>query len=207
MKTFYEKYKKDIYSQQGEDGIIAEALQRIGITKGSTCEFGAHDGKFCSNTRALLDEGWKGLMIEGNAELFRRCMVSVSGLNCTVKNEMVTPENVNKLVPADINLLSIDCDGPDYGIWKAYEGKPEIVVIEINSGYDPDVIWHRAPSDPVDGTLYTPMVRLGIQKGYFLLCHTGNLIFVRNDHRDKFPEIVGDGIENWQDYFQTNWLK
>jgi hypothetical protein len=47
---------------------------------------------------------------------------------------------------------------------------------------------------------------LGISKGYFLLAHHGNCIFVHNVYRELFPEIVADGVENSADYFSTAWL-
>jgi len=34
---FYSKYQKDIYSQNGEDGIIEELLKRLNISDGWVC--------------------------------------------------------------------------------------------------------------------------------------------------------------------------
>ena len=39
--VFYNTYKKNVYSQNGEDGIIEEILKRFNITSGWVCEFGA----------------------------------------------------------------------------------------------------------------------------------------------------------------------
>ena len=204
MRTFHDKYAKNIHSQTGEDGIIEECLRRLKITKGRFVEFGAHDGKYCSNTRLLLENGWSGKLIESSPELFKQLLDNNLMTGTELYCGMVTPENVNALVPKDIQVLSIDVDGNDYNIWKAYEGKPQIVVIEINSSILPDV---DAPvSDPQHGTPYKPMVQLGISKGYFLLTHHGNCIFVRNEFKELFPEIVGDGLENAAIYFSRAWL-
>lgn len=200
MKDFYEKYQRNFYSQNGEDGILTECIKRIHVsgidTSKFVCvEFGAADGLFCSNTAFLKESGLKSHMydIETNNEGFMRGVIT----------KEITPGNVNELPKC--NILSIDCDGPDYGIWNAYKGTPNVVIIEINSSFP---ALELAPfNDPVLGTCYWPMVQLGKEKGYFLLCHTGNLIFIRNDHRHLFPEIVGDGLENWQEYFQTKWQK
>lgn len=204
MKSFYEKYQRNYFSQNGEDGIIEECLKRIGIKRGICAEFGAHNGVFCSNTYKLFKEGWSGRMIEADEELFKECCANVMGLGCQVINCMVTPENVCTVAGLNLNLISIDCDGPDYYIWKSYEGRPDIVVIEINSSVHPESLFPIGDKD--QGTAYMPMVKKSIEKGYFLLCHTGNLIFIRNDRRPLFPEIVGDGLENWQEYFQGKWL-
>lgn len=188
MLTFASKYGANIHSQQGEDGIISEVLSRIGIEKGVCVEFGGHDGYFCSNTRFLIEKGWTGYMYDmnpGHPEVIKKT---------------ITLDNVNDL-PA-CNVLSIDCDGPDYGIWMAYKGKPDIVVIEINSSLPP-LQEHFTLSQ---GSSYITMLKLGVSKGYFLLCHTGNMIFIKYDHKNLFPEVIGLGIENWKDYFNTSWL-
>jgi hypothetical protein len=143
-------------------------------------------------------------MIEGDSELFKQCCSNMLGYKCNVINDTVTPDNVNKLLPKTIDLLSMDTDGHDYSIWKAYNSKPVIVVIEINSSV---MATDDGPvNDPQHGTAYKPMVELGISKGYFLLCHTGNLIFVSTKHKHLFPEVIGTGVDNWQLYFQTKWL-
>lgn len=186
MIEFVKKYGGNVYSQNGEDGLIKECLRRIRPVIKVCVEFGGHDGYFCSNTRALIEQGWKGYMYD------------IAPGHPDVEKKEITEYNVNDL--PQCSVLSIDCDGPDYEIWKAYTGKPSIVVIEINSSY--------APGDRVygQGTSYTPMVELGRSKGYFLLCHTGNLVFVDNKYRKLFPEIEGDGLSNSEKYFNRSWL-
>jgi hypothetical protein len=200
MKTFYDKYKESGHSQNGEWGVINECLKRLGYVPSTgknhykAVEFGACDGLYCSNTAdiPLTYRGWERILYDLNP----------TGIE--VIQMAVTPENVNIVVPEDANVLSIDIDGNDYNVWKAYNGKPDIVIVEINSSINPKSF--GPVSDPNTGTSYHAMVDLGIKKGYFLLCHTGNLIFIRNEHRDKFPEIVGDGILNYEEYFKTDWL-
>jgi hypothetical protein len=50
------------------------------------------------------------------------------------------------------------------------------------------------------------MVKLAIEKGYFLLAHTGNLVFVDKQYRKLFPEVKGDGVKNFHEYFKCDWL-
>lgn len=186
MLTFATKYGGNVYSQFGEDGIIQECLNRINPSLRVCTEFGGHDGTFCSNTALLRDQGWTSFMYDLEA-----CPPHV------MKQE-VTPENVNQVV-RPCSVLSIDVDGNDYNIWKCCEGKPDIAIIEINSSLPPFTV--QPISHPQHGTQYTDMVSLGISKGYFLLCHTANCVFVLNKHRHLFPEIIGDGLSNYTEYF------
>lgn len=204
MLTFHKKYAADIFSQTGEDGLIEECLKRINPIGKKLAEFGAHDGKYCSNTRLLLESGWQGKLLEADPGLFKQLLDNNIMTGVELYCGMVTPENVNALVPADIDVLSIDVDGNDYAIWKAYRGRAAIVVIEINSSIQPDAF--EPVSDLQRGTGYLPMVALGIAKGYFLLTHHGNCIFILNKYRELFPEIEGNGLENAELYFSRDWL-
>jgi len=69
--TPFNAYGKNIYSQNGEDGVVAEIIRRLGLSSGWFCEFGAWDGRYGSNTFALLKRGWRGVMIEGDPARFR----------------------------------------------------------------------------------------------------------------------------------------
>ena len=66
------KYKKNNFSQNGEDGIIEEIINRLGKNSDkSFCEFGAWDGIYLSNCyNLLLNASFKGLLIEGNKNKF-----------------------------------------------------------------------------------------------------------------------------------------
>lgn len=180
MVEFVKKYAKNVYSQNGEDGIISEVFKRIGVQNGLACEFGAADGFWCSNTANL---GWERVLLEAS------------------KGQFVTPENVNELVPVKLDLLSIDIDGNDYAVWKAYNGNAKVVVIEINSSLNP-MQPHFSTSK---GSSYITMLELGLSKGYFLLCHTGNMVFVEEKYRVLFPECTGDGLSNYEEYFNDKW--
>lgn len=203
MRTM-DRYRTNVYSQEGEDGLIDECLKRIDIKKGKCAEFGAHDGRFCSNTRLLLENGWSGKLVEADPVLFKSLLDNTMGMSVALHHGFVTPENVNDRIPWDVQVLSIDVDGIDHAIWRAYKGQPDIVIIEINSSIQPDAF--EPVADPNRGTGYLPMVALGISKGYFLLAHKGNCIFILNKHRPLFPEIEGDGLSNSELYFDKSWL-
>ena len=59
-------FEKRVYSQNGEDGIIATIFDKISTTNKYFVEFGVEDGREC-NTRNLRENfGWNGLMMDGN---------------------------------------------------------------------------------------------------------------------------------------------
>ena len=61
-----------IYSQAGEDGIIAEIFRRIGTTTKDFVEFGSGNGRENNTVSLLTTQGWKGLWIEGDNEAVSR---------------------------------------------------------------------------------------------------------------------------------------
>lgn len=179
MEKSIKSFGYNKYSQNNEDGILYEVIRRIGIANKVAVEFGGHDGKFCSNTRALADIGWMSYMYD------------INPVPPVIQKE-ITPENVNDLPPCSV--LSIDIDGNDYAVWKAYNGKPDIVVIEINSSLPPNELMFSEAT----GTSFAMMNALAERKGYFLLCHTGNCIYVRKEHQHLFPDA--------DQTFNTQWL-
>ncbi len=185
------EWERRVYSQSGEDGVIARIFERIGATNRYFVEFGAKDGFNLSNTALLrIHHGWQGLLLDPG------------GLPGTqVRHEFVTVENINRLfrryeVPLDFDLLSIDIDGNEYWVWKALEEhQPRVVVIEYNIFLDPE-IGKVAPYDPDhcwDGTRYhgaslAALRSLGDEKGYAMVytdSYAPNAFFVR---RSELPD-------------------
>lgn len=202
MLSFHKKYAKDVYSQNGEDGVIEEILQRLGIRQGVVVEFGAHDGTFCSNSRHLIERGWKAFLLEADHDLFQKCVkLHINNDKVCTGHFFVSPDNVNNLLPNVCNVLSIDVDGIDYHIWDAYRGEADIVIIEINSSLPPD---SDLRGDSQRGSSFASMVVLGSKKGYFPVCHCGNIIFLLEKYRPLFPEIPPFVFS--KQYFNTSWL-
>ncbi len=183
----YNKFKNNIFSQNGEDGIITQLCIELNIGKGWFCEFGAWDGIYLSNCYNLLTKGWNGIMIEGDSEKYIDLLTTKSKhegqLNVINKfvgiNGQDSLDNIliNTSIPRDFDLLSVGIDGADYFVWENFKlYNPKIVIIEVNSNYQPGV---RIASEK--GSSFSAMQSLGISKGYSLVCHTGNTIFVRND--------------------------
>lgn len=198
-------FRKNIYSQNGEDGVLEKICSLLDIKHGTFCEFGAWNGKYMSNTYNLLESrNWSGVYIEGDPGKYQE----LSSLNSLYKeriqsvNKYVTLSGDGKLdtilktttLPYDFDLLSIDIDGLDYHIWDSLkEYRPKLVIIEVNSNFKPSGeyrnqiadISDRANTDPWEegkgwewraGSSFNAVCELGASKGYQPIIHFGNVI-------------------------------
>lgn len=217
----YHQFCKNIYSQNGEDGILEQLLLELGIERGSFCEFGAADGMYSSNTYNLIQKGFWGLAIECDKSLYERCAERYAPYpNVQVVHGMVLyaseEYNLNAWLrkgglPLDFDILSIDIDSDDYYIWENLkEFSPKIVIIETNSyrdpiadeipgvptsdyAVDPLTLWH--PERVAVGCSFMSAVKLALRKGYVPVSYTGNLICVRKDLAIElavFPFIISN---------------
>lgn len=209
---FYETYKHDVYSQNGEDGLVRAIVEKLGVQKGWVCEFGAWDGKYLSNTFALVEKGFKAVYIEGDPQKFNDLLLTcrefpnITPVRSMVDTKLNSLDNILRRtdIPDEFLLLSIDIDSYDYHVWESFtEYHPLIVIIEINSSVDPTRMdWIHGAQPGMELTGFAPMLALAQQKGYQLLAHTGNMVFLRNDIASQFP-IPEDPLT----CFRTNWMK
>ena len=103
-------FEKKIYSQFGEDGAINFIFSVIGHTNQFFVEIGVGDGTEC-NTRNLLENGWKGIMvdtIENNSEFIKKAL-SPAQVQKVVLNQITASSLV--IVPEDQLSLAIGKDG------------------------------------------------------------------------------------------------
>lgn len=136
-------FKKNIYSQSGEDGIIEKILiDEIFESNFQFVEFGAHDGKTNSNCYNLLqNKNYQGLFIEPNKKRFKKLIENTKKYNSININSSVSREGEFSLdniltknkFENNFDLLSIDIDGFDYQMFESLNlFKPKIVIIEYN---------------------------------------------------------------------------
>ena len=90
-----------VYSQNDEDGIIAEIFNRIGTTNKVFVEFGVGDG-LENNTLALLFQGWTGLWIDASQKYARQIrgglVKTIASKRLVLINDFVKKDNVNSLI-------------------------------------------------------------------------------------------------------------
>jgi len=209
----YNEYKKNIYSQNGEDGIVEELLKRLNIGSGWVCEFGAWNGIYLSNTFNLVkNKNFNAVFIEGDKKKYNDLLKTVEKFPNIVPIEAYVDHNdtSNSLdnllkrtdIPNDFDILSIDIDSYDYQVWKSLKVyKPKIVIIEINSSVKVDNSVHIHTPSKYQGTGFKPTYDLGLEKGYKFILHTGNMFFIRTDLFDKLNITYDNPLEN----FRTIW--
>jgi hypothetical protein len=208
-----------VCSQNGEDGILLYVFALIGSADRRVVEICAGDGIQCNAANLILNHGWSGLLVDGDAGLVARGREFYAAHPDTFSfpprlvHAWVTRENVNDLLHAhgfvgDVDLLSLDLDGVDYWIWEAIDAiHPRVLVAEtqclwgaersVTVPYRPDF---RSPL--VDGFgIYSggslpAFVKLGRRKGYRLVgCQSlgFNAFFVRDGiGEDVLPEVTAE---------------
>lgn len=190
MTSGLNEYAEVVTSQWGEDGIVAEIFLRLAPRHRYCVEFGAWDGKHLSNVwRLWHEQGWRGLLIEGDAERFKVLDAAVAEFaDVRAVHRFVTPEGPDRLdallaeagAPEDLDLVSIDIDGDDYYVFESLEAhRPRCVIVEHNSTIPPklDIVQERGE---YFGCSARALLRLAHEKGYRLCaCTRTNSIFVR----------------------------
>lgn len=201
------------YSQNGEDGILAEIFRRIDTTNRRFVEFGVQNGEQCCS-RLLLEQGWQGVWLEGSQEWATSARNRFGHLGVDVRNAFLTRENIVDWfrkcdVPEVPDLVSIDIDGCDWWMWEAIgqHYRPRVVVVEYNASAGPNLDWTMpyVPDHKFDETVYfgaslKAFVRLGLLFGYELVgCDPQgiNAFFVRRELVDDQFEQPADPLQHY----------
>jgi methyltransferase FkbM-like protein len=202
-------YRRQCFSQNGEEDIIARVFDVIGAGNKFCCEFGAWDGIFLSNTRSLVLEGWSALLIEGDAERFVDLQANYIGkpnvtLECAFvdagDNSLARILERRGLADRRLDLLSIDIDGLDFELFATLDqlrSLPRLVVVEVQPEHGFD--WREMiPSDVARQNIGQPLavfVQKARELGYRLVCYLGcNAFFLASDcgGHDALPTLSPD---------------
>jgi hypothetical protein len=179
------------YSQNSEDGILLYIFSLLGTTNRKAVEICAGDGIECNAANLIINHGWQGLLIDGDADQVARGKAFYTTCRNTwvspptFINAWITAENVNDLIAGNgfhgpIDLLSLDVDGNDYWIWKALTcTTPRVVVLEFNAAcgpeqsltisYQPDFRLDLTVQPYACGASLPAFVKLARSKGYRLV--------------------------------------
>jgi hypothetical protein len=205
-----------VFSQFGDDGIIQYLIRHVNISHAERVfiEFGVENYEEANTRFLLLNDNWRGLIIDGDAENIRH--VQKSDLywrnDLTAVSAFIDRDNVNQLFQAhgfigDIGLLSIDIDGNDLWVWKAIDTvSPVIVIVEYNAvfgtqcavtiPYDPVFARGRAHySNLYWGCSLKALCLVGEEKGYgFVGCNSAgnNAYFIRKDRIGSLRAVTAN---------------
>ena len=213
----FNNFKKNIFSQNGEDGILNEITKRLNISEnGWCCEFGAWDGKRGSNTFNLVKNyNYKAVYIESDKNKFKELIKTKTeypNITAICKSVDKNSQSSNSLenilkntpIPFDFDILSIDIDSYDLEVWESINRyHPKIVIIEVNSSIEPGIILKHGSSN--HGNSFSATVKVGEKKGYKLVCHTGNCIFIKKEFLGKI-NLKSEFLDNSELLFDVSWL-
>ena len=208
---FLQKFRNDITTQRGEDGIIDAIFNLIGTTNKYCIEFGAWDGKLYSSTWNLINNfGWAALLIEANKEKFGKLEAEYAGngkvaaLNCLVETAgEFSLDSILKAAeaPSEPDFLSIDVDGLDWYMWESLSTfSPRLISIEFNPTVPNDIIFIQ-DNDPTinQGCSLAALIELAQSKSYELVATTSwNAFFVKKELFEKF-DIEDNSINAMHD--------
>ena len=95
----FNKFKKNIYSQHGEDGIIEEILSSLDDKLDKTCcEFGAWNGIYLSNCYNLIkNKNYSALLIEADKKKYKELCKNIPDNKIIKLNKFVDFEGSNSL--------------------------------------------------------------------------------------------------------------
>ena len=196
-----------VFSQNGEDGLLLYILSQVGISNKTFVEFGMETGRECNLANLAINFGWNGLFMDGgekNIASARKYYQSIGRFETeeiNIQQCFVTTKNINSAITnfgitGEIDVLSIDIDGNDYWIWQSIDCiNPRLAIVEYNASfgsersitvnYDPAFSrYQKHRSGWYHGASLSALTKLGKEKGYQLVCADSkgcNAFFVRND--------------------------
>lgn len=192
-------YGRDITSEHGEDGIIAQIFKIIGVESRWCVELGALNGKHGSNVWQLLrNEGWSGVLIEADKTYFEKLqqefagMAGVHGVNAFISFE--GPQSLDTIfartpLPQRFDLFSLDIDGNEYHLWDSMDKyRPRVMLVEFNPTI-PNSVAFVQPRDMsvFQGSSLRSFVELAKRKEYELVAaNETNAFFVEAELFSKF---------------------
>jgi len=182
-------------SEHGENNVIDSVFSKVKPQNKVFVDAGAY-GARSSNTYKLVEQGWRGVLIEENPVLIPDMKEKFrDNKGVKIIEAHISPTNLEDLIgyhlPINFDFLSIDVDSYEYEIWKNLTlYKPNLVCIEVNQfepdfkviDYDPSFsMWASTNKrDGYGGATIGLVNKLAKEKGYDYLCwDVSNAFYIR----------------------------
>ncbi len=203
-------FRYNVYSQDGDDGIIEFVIGKMVNTPCFVVDIGANDGITNSNSRLLIEKyHFKALLVEPFEEVFKNLKILYS--NC--------PEII--LSNHAVGEKSLSKEGGGYINWHGHFDRVLFDIVDVNSlfekyGIPKDIGFLSIDTDGRDNVIlqkidwkkYSPWFVIAeidssshrnLQEqiaimdiaGYFPVCHIGNVFYCRKD-------LSGEFLFNWR---------
>jgi hypothetical protein len=205
--------KTNYYSQFSEDPAIEAIFKRIGTESKFCVECGAADGLFFSNTRRLIEQGWRSLQIEPDEGRFQqlkeRYKDNPNVATVQTRIGLGDGERLDDILCSfpPVDLLVLDVDGQEYHILNSLtQHKPRVIVVEFNPDVDPMYIPEPGAAR-LDQAGLRAMIFVAQARGYETICRTPvNLICVRRDLAPLLAEVTEDkAVGNGRHFVAGEW--
>lgn len=127
---------KDKESQFEEDAVIDYILSKIQSPMKMFVDLGAgaYGGSRMSNTRTLVNKGWKGIAVDAKPQEDK-----------WIKQHFVRPDNIVDFllengIPKNFDFLNLDIDSSDFWVLKEIltQFRPRLICTEFNGTLDPN---------------------------------------------------------------------
>jgi len=117
------------YSQNDEERIILNYFE--GVT-GRLLDIGAYDGRTFSNSLALLERGWHGVLIEASPKVFTHLMTNTAHVSVDLVNACVVPDELDLVTFYDNDGAVATMNEANHERWKAKAEFKAITVMTTN---------------------------------------------------------------------------
>ncbi len=208
--SILDKYKYNITSQDGEDGILNFLTNNFQINK-SLVEIGSHNGEWLSNVYNLWkNNSYKGLLVEYSDQPYNELKRKYGNYkNIQIIKKKILPTGLNSIDEvvkknnffSKPGILSIeasclkDCFAYDYHILKHMNYlKPQIIIIGHAFNIPPHLEFQEPEYDQIPFHLLGASVKsiqiLAKKKNYKLIyCTSVNSIYVNSELSSNFPDL------------------
>lgn len=191
--------ESELHSQYGEDEFI---LKIVGDTLGAVLDIGAWDATTFSNSRALIERGWKALLFEPSPGPLRG-LVKEYGNNDRVRVVGAAVTLTGGLIDLQVTDDAVTVPAGDVARieqWKAsggFYGKltvPSLSMVDLFQQFGGDFQVASIDSEGTSVELFAEMIRIGPRPQVIVLEHDGRYVEVAQiAERSRYQQVHLNG--------------